>query len=82
MPIAIGGLVVMRLIGYCVVKGYVVPHQATIVYMINIGKLDLPHLSPQFVHERGPQKGGHWYHKKVQIIFVIFDKLHQPTCLY
>ena len=28
------------------------------------------------VHEPGPPKGGHWYHRKVQIIAVIFDKVY------
>ena len=34
------------------------------------------------VHEPGPQKGGHWYHKKVQIIIVIFDKVYVCTTYF
>ena len=29
-----------------------------------------------------PQKGGHWYHKKVQIIVVIFDKVYVFTTYF
>ena len=31
------------------------------------------------VHEPGPPKGGHWYHKEVQIIIVILDKIYICT---
>ena len=34
------------------------------------------------VHEPGPPKGGHWYHKKVQIIVVIFDKVYVCTTYF
>ena len=34
---------------------------------------------PSIVHEPGHPKGGHWYHKKVQIIIVIFDQVYVCT---
>ena len=34
------------------------------------------------VHEPRPWKGGHWYHKKVQIIIVIFDKVYVCTTYF
>ena len=34
------------------------------------------------VHELGPIKGGHWYHKNVQINIVIFDKVYVYTTYF
>ena len=42
-----------------------------------------PHVfNPHIVHEPGPQKGGHWYYKKVQIIILIFDKVYVCTTYF
>ena len=34
------------------------------------------------VHEPGPPKGAHWYHKKVQIIVMIFDNVYVCTTYF